>query len=495
MNLRGYAWAPLLISAATLMSGNALAASPRAVRSFAATPPATVLVHGASLGPAVSNTLLGVNMAAWTDITETGLGPPLHTAGITAVRWPGGSESDAYHWQTNTSCGGGYTNANSTFDNFMTDIAKPQNLSVSITLNYGSNAACNGGGDPAEAAAWVAHAKAQSDGVRYWTVGNEEYGSWEEDLHAKPHDPATYAAAVATGYYPQIKAADPSALVGVVVDGSAGWDQTVIAQAKFDFVELHFYAQAPGAENDAWLMVNGPDALTALISQLRHELIAAGKGSVPIYLGELGSVYTNPGKQAQSITQALFAGQVLGELEHWNVFRATWWIGYGGCGDASSGNFSSLLYGWQNFGGYMIFSDGTPEYGCPNATPVPLGTLLPTARAYQVMSYFIRNGERDAAVTLGGSDRGLRVFAVSRGTSYAVALFNRNKTESLTTAITVDKLAAGSSVQTVTYGKAQYDLSKNNVWAGPVTSTSGAWKGSVNVTLPPWSMSVVTLNP
>ena len=28
------------------------------------------------------------------------------------------------------------------------------------------------------------------------TVGNEEYGNWEEDLHAKPNDPTTYASAV-----------------------------------------------------------------------------------------------------------------------------------------------------------------------------------------------------------------------------------------------------------------------------------------------------------
>ena len=28
------------------------------------------------------------------------------------------------------------------------------------------------------------------------TVGNENYGSWELDLHSNPHDPTTYANAV-----------------------------------------------------------------------------------------------------------------------------------------------------------------------------------------------------------------------------------------------------------------------------------------------------------
>jgi hypothetical protein len=493
MKLRGLA---LLPAFALLAAQTAVAAGAPSVKTLATPAPATVTVYGGMLGAPVSSTLLGTNMAAWFDITQSGITPPLQAAGITALRWPGGSESDLYHWQTNSSCGGGYTDTNSTFDNFMNDVAKPGKFSISITLNYGSNEACNGGGDPAEAAAWVAHAKANGDGIRYWTVGNEEYGSWEEDLHANPHDPGTYANAVATGYYPQIKAADPSALVGVVVDGSAAWDQIVLSQAKYDFVEYHYYAQGPGNENDKWLLADGAIALADQVAALHAELAAAGRGNVPIYLGEMGSVYTNPGKQAQSIVQALYAGFSLAILARWDVFRSTWWLAYGGCNDASSGaNFSPSLYGWQNFGGYMIFSDGTPEYGCYNATAVPRGTPLATARAYQVMSHYIRDGERIASLRLGGSDAGLRAFAVSRGTSYAVALFNLNEATTRTAEISVDRLAAGSSVQLVRYGKAEYDLSKNNVWAPPVSLTSGAWHGPVRVTLPPWSMSVVTLNP
>ena len=69
----------------------------------------------------------------------------------------------------------------------------------------------------------------------------------EYDLHNPPHDPTTYANAVATGFYQQIKAKDSKAQVGVVVDGSSAWDQIVLTRAKYDFVEYHFYAQAPRA--------------------------------------------------------------------------------------------------------------------------------------------------------------------------------------------------------------------------------------------------------
>jgi hypothetical protein len=456
---------------------------------------ASVVVHSATHLATISRLVLGANMAGWYDITQSGLSAALETAGFTATRWPGGSESDQYHWQTNSSCNGGYTSSNSTFDNFEHDIAQPATLDVAITLNYGSNAACNGGGDPTEAAAWVSHAKQAGYGVKYWTVGNEEYGSWEYDLHASPHDPSTYANAVATGYYPQVKAADSSAQVGVVVEGASAWDSTVLANAPYDFVELHYYAQAPGSESDAWLLQNGAANLTSLVRQVQTELATAGHANTPIYVGELGSVYSNPGKQSMSIVQALYAGMVLGELMQDGVFRATWWLGFGGCSDASSGNFSSSLYGWQNFGGYMILSDGTPEYGCPNATTVPRGTLLPTSRAYQVMSQVAHDGEHALSVTTNASLSTVHAYAATHGTGYAVVLFNLDENVAHTVGVAVDTLSSGSAATMTTYGKAQYDNSQQDVWTAPVTQNFGAWNGALPVTLAPWSINVVILAP
>ena len=68
--------------------------------------------------------------------------------------------------------------------------------------------------------------------VSHMTVGNEEYGSWEADNHAKKNDATTYAAAVAgsSGYYALIKAASPNTLVGVDVDPGnyPSWDPIVL---------------------------------------------------------------------------------------------------------------------------------------------------------------------------------------------------------------------------------------------------------------------------
>ena len=165
-----------------------------------------------------------------------------------------GSDSDLYDWSTNTLCDSGYGDENDTFSNFVTDIATPAKLDVALTANYGSNTACNGGGEPSEAAAWVTAAPAQGLTVSHMTVGNEEYGSWEYDLHSTPHDPSIYASAVvgADGYYQSIKTASPNTLVGVVVDADnmgGGWDNTVLANAKgsYDFVEYHYYPETPGS--------------------------------------------------------------------------------------------------------------------------------------------------------------------------------------------------------------------------------------------------------
>ncbi len=459
---------------------------------------AALVVHSSQVGAAISNKILGANLAIWYDVTQSGIGSSLHDAEFTALRWPGGSDSDLYHWATHTLCQNGYDDPHDTFDNFMQQVALPAKLDVAVTADYGSNPACNAGGDPAEAAAWVDYANnTKGYHVETWTVGNEEYGSWEYDLHSNPHDATTYAQAVATGYYPDIKAKDPSAQVGVVVEPgwSPAWDPIVLSQASYDFVEMHFYAQTPGKETDAYLLTQAPQALTAQIAALQAELVTAGKPATPIYMGELGSVYSNPGKQTSSITQALFAGMVLGEMMNDGVARATWWLGYGGCSDPSNGNFSKSLYGWQNFGGYMIFSDGIPEYGCSNATPVKRGTRLPTVRAFQLMAAVAKSGEHVLGSTLGGSSGNVRAYAMTHGSGYGLALFNLDESHAATIAVSIDSLSQGSSVVTTTYDRAIYDKSKNNVWAGPVTHRSGAWQKSFTVTLPAWSMNVVVVSP
>jgi hypothetical protein len=455
-------------------------------------------------------------MAAWYDNVgnASSVIDSFGQAGIKAIRWPGGSWSDDYHWgynngsalvapymcQTTPPVTGGWAGY-STFAQFVPAIPLAGPYDLALTANYGTNEACTDGGDPQEAAAWVNAAIGDGITVSHMTVGNEEYGSWETDMHAKQHDPATYAATVvgASGYYTLIKAQSPNTLVGVVVDANAsngccaqGWDTTVLSNAKgyYDFVEFHYYPQNPGQENDTYLVQQAARDFTTDVETLKSELTSAGEPNTPIYVGEMGSVSSNPGKQSMSITQGLFAGQMLGEMMNDGVVRATWWIGFGNC-NGTAGNDSSSLYGWQNFGAYNVFADGPTDTDCAGAGPI--GTMSPTARAFQLFSNVAVNGENALTATVAGETSDVVAYAATHSGGTALVVFNRNEATPEPVTISLSGTNSSNGVTVITYSKAIYDQSQNNVWAAPTTATMGAQSLPITLTLAPWSMNVVVL--
>ncbi len=461
-------------------------------------PTPQISVNTAGGGAQIVADQIGTNLAIWYDFTQAGTTAAVKSLGVKLVRWPGGSDSDEYHWQTHTACNGAYVDPNTSFDNFIADVVKPGAYDLAVTLDYGSNAACSAGGDPTEAAAWVAHAKSLGLTGLHWTVGNEEYGSWEYDLHAVPHDPTTYAAAVAgsNGYYALVKAQDPTAQVGVVVGGTpySSWDTNVLANATYDYVELHYYAQNPGNENDTNLLTQGPSGLTALIKSVQAELAAVGKPNTPIYLGEYNSVSSNPGKQSVSIVNGLYAGMAIGEVLNDGLPMATWWQGIG-AGCSTGGNNSTSLYGWQTIGTYDQLADNFPNpYSCAGAPTIPLGTPLPSGQAMILASQFAVAGNQMLPVTVPSTLPNVRAYAATQGKGYALMLFNLDSANSVTLSLQMaGSSASGFTVTTTTYGKAQYDQSQNNVWTGPVSASLGAMGTTPTLTLPPWSMVVVQM--
>jgi hypothetical protein len=500
----------------TPTSGTAVAAA--TVVTVASASTSTVTVDLTPTATTVTDKLLGVNMAIWYDLVgnKSGILSAFQSAGITQVRWPGGSDSDLYHWETNTACANTsgdstYVDSNDTFANFVNDIATPASLDVALTANYGSNAACNGGGDPTEAAAWVTQALADNLTVSHMTVGNEEYGSWEEDLFTNPYDtpdPTQYASNVvgAGGFYNAIKTASPNTLVGIdVTADGATWDNIVMANAKgsYDFVEYHYYPEAPGSENDTFIVQTAAQELTTNINTLKSELATYGTPNTPIYVGEIGGTYTNPGKQSWSITQGLYAGQVLGEMMNDGVSRLTWWIGFGGC--STSGNMSTSLYGWQDFGGYNIFSDGPDD--APDCSPGagPTGTMNPTARAFQLFSKMDVAGQSVLTATVVGDQTDVRAYAATQpNNGTALFLFNVNETLAQPVTITLTGKSSSAGVTVTTYDKAIYDLSGSptgnppdpvgtSTWAPPSVTSMGAQSLPLTLTLTPWSMNMIII--
>lgn len=500
---------------------------------------AGVALNPANAGITVTDQILGVNMEAWYDeITNaTAVNTGLNGAGIKAIRWPGGSWSDQYHWGYNngstlvapymctcnsaTSCTAnskGWAGTGS-FAQFVSKIPLAGSYDLALTANYGTNETCTAGGDPNEAAAWVSEATNDGITVSYMTVGNEEYGNWETDLHASPNNPATYAAAVNGsdgngGYYALIKAASPNTLVGVVVDAdnsTTGWDKTVLTNAKgyYDFVEYHYYPETPGQENDTALIKQYAHNLTTNINTIKSELTKWGTPNTPIFVGEIGGAYSNPGKQSWSITQGLYAGQVLGEMMNDGLLRLTWWDSFGNC-NGQAGNNSSTLYGWQTFGGYNIFSDGNQDSTCNYGgnAETTVGTKSPTAVAFKLFSNVAVSGENVLTPTVTGDTADVVAYAATHSGGTAVVLFNRNQTTSQQVTITLTGKSSSSGVTWYWYDKEIYDYTNTSCetaptctvdpnhdystidWAGPASTSLGAQTLPMTVTLQPWSMNV-----
>lgn len=502
MQQRSILGAALVLAVATGCGGNRnipvtpSPASPALPRSNGARAP-LVELDAKSKGPAVSSDLYGASLDTWYDILRGFVNPSLHGAGIHLVRFPGGSESDAYHWEDGGSlCDSqGYITPASTFDHLMRRVAEPLKIDIAITLNYGSNRACTGGGQPSEAAAWVAHARSRGYRVPFWTVGNEVYGSWEYDLHAHPHDPHTYSAAVRTGYYPAVKKADPSVKLGVVVDtpSDRAWNDVVLREAQpFDFVELHYYPEY-NKDSDRFLLGAAIDTFTSDLEGLRDEMTAAGlPATTPIYLGEYNNDAGNEGKQSVSIVNGLYVGQMLGTLANAGVPMSTFWLAYGSCDQ--NGDFSKKLYGWQTFGTEALFSDDLPEYGCEGAPKIPGGTPFPTARVMALVAGEVPGGSRVRTTTVAPAlHRAVRAYGFAEGNRYAFAIFNNTLRTIDVDARMKHSPKTSFTAALATYGKAQYDKSKDNEWVGPQKRSLGSVGTSVPLVLPPYSISVLTL--
>jgi hypothetical protein len=108
--------------------------------------------------------------------------PYLRAAGVSAVRYPGNhGVADLYHWSTRTTTRykgsePGYFAPESNFGSFA-QFAEKLGQAV-IVVNYGANFDGDGGGEPADAAAWVAYAN--GDAANTHELGKDSTG---EDWH------------------------------------------------------------------------------------------------------------------------------------------------------------------------------------------------------------------------------------------------------------------------------------------------------------------------
>jgi hypothetical protein len=323
---------------------------------------ATVTVNTGTVDATVPAAGYGMNTAVFdNDLIDSSLPGLMSADGITALRFPGGSDSDGYHWATNTSTPyvssvgteeenyvPEYINSDDTFQNWMSTVVLPLGAHPIITVNYGSSAAGTGGGSPSEAASWVQYANVtNSYNITYWEIGNEVYGNgyygdpgWELDLHYPNYNgqragqsalsPTSYGTN-ALAYISAMKAVDSAIKCGVVLtaygnwpDGvSPDWNTNVLEECgtKIDFVILHWY---PGGSTAAAALAY-PSTIASIVSATRAEIneyCGSNASNVQILVTE-----TNDLTSGQTVwtDTSMFAGDDYLSWFEQGIQNVDWW--------------------------------------------------------------------------------------------------------------------------------------------------------------------------
>jgi len=459
-----------------------------------------VTIDAAHAVRAVDARHFGRNAAVWDgDFATTNTSNLLTEMGNQALRFPGGSLSDDYHWATNTTDSNTWTWATS-FSAFA-PIASGTGAQVFITVNYGS-------GTPAEAAGWVQSSNVTNHyGFKYWEVGNENYGSWETDTNSRPHDPYTYAQRF-KDYYTQMKAVDPTIKIGAVAvtgedsyanytdhpavnsrTGQAhyGWTPVMLATLKSmgitpDFLIYHRYPEAPGAESDGGLLTSSGTWATdaADLRQQLNDYLGAAAPGVELDCTENNSVYSNPGKQSTSLVNGLFLADSVCAAMNTEFNSVMWWDLRNG--QETGNNNSASLYGWRLYGDYGVVDSADP------ANPVD---RYPTFYVAKLLQYFARGG--DQLINASSDYSLLSVCATKRANgSLGLLVINKNATAALNANISISGATPTSSGSLYTYGIPQDNAAKTGTGSADVAVSSVSGLGTnFSRTFPAYSATVI----
>lgn len=442
-------------------------------------PGVTVTVNARAGLEAVDPAAVGVNHAIW----DPQLGTPqvadlLKGAGVRAMRYPGGSYSDIYHWRTHTAPGG-YVAPGTDFDTFMAGVRRAGAQAI-VTANYGT-------GTPEEAAEWVRYANIEKGyGVKYWEIGNELYGNghygsgWEADEHPDK-SPAGYAGLVRE-FALAMKAVDPTIKVGavlttpgewpdgIVAGGDAGtWNQVVlsIAGPVVDFGIVHWY---PGGDTGPQVL-SKTDRIADAVRMVREQSRRHAGKDLGIAMTELNTSYgrnTQPG--------ALFAADAYATLMANGVFTVDWWNVHNGMDRERI----TTIAGQTDYNDFGLLSSANCTADGAICQPA-LNTPFPPYHGLAMTSKFARPG--DQFVRAAASDPMVKVHAARRADGgLAVMLVNQDP-------------EAGKSVELRYSGYSPAPGAQVLRFANGDTSISTTTGAASSVALQPYSLTTLVLRP
>jgi hypothetical protein len=488
-------WTALLASLSLVGAGAipSVMASPAA----AATGVAVTVNATTGLGAVPANGV-GLNTAVYDGNMNDAAAPGLiKAAGIDALRYPGGSYSDIYNWQTNVAQGG-YDAPNTSFADFM-GTAKAAGAHPIITTNYGT-------GTAALAASWVQNADVTNNyGIQYWEVGNEVYGNgtyganWEADSHctdasgnpipsgSSPSQtyncgPSVYARNLLS-YISAMKAVTPSIHVCAVLTtpgfwpdnvtnattSPLSWNQTVLTAlgSKTDCVIVHYYPAYSGMTT-AQALATTTD-ISGVVSTLKSEITqyaGVNAANVPIVVTETNDSIANDTQPG-----ALFAADMYMSWMENGVTNVDWWDQHNGPGTPS------IIDGAQDYGDYGMFSSGANGSG---VTEPPVDTPFAPYYGLQMLTKLAAPGDQMVGSSSGNSL--VRVHAVRRADgSLSVLIDNEDPANSYTANLSYNGFTPAGS-PTV------YTLADNGT-----SITSATQSSASSVTVAPYTLTVVSV--
>jgi len=449
--------------------------------------PASVTVNAASVDATVPAMGYGMNTAVFdNDLIDSHLPGLLSADGITALRFPGGTYSDGYHWANNSSTPGFplYINANDTFQNWINTVVLPSGAHPIIICDYGSNEDGTGGGDPKEAAAWVKYANVTHNySIAYWEIGNEQNGNgyygkyystqWEPDLHYLPAtgtartgqdalSPAAYGRNT-LAYISAMKAVDPHIKIGVnfIEPGtfpdtaSPSYNQQVLSNcgSKIDFVIIHWY---PGDNSKAT-----PLAKTSTIPSL----VAAARSEINEYCGSNAAhirilITETNGLVGHQMDCSLFASddylswfeQGIQSVDWWNLHQAY-----------LSSNFSGV-------------ANNTPD-----------------AQYWGIKMASLTARPGDSLVPSSSNNSLLRVHATHRTDgSVGILLENEDPNNSDTVSVSISGVSLSTSGARYDFGPSHFGGNQYTT-NGPTQSRISGLGNSFTVTVPAYTESLIVI--
>jgi len=474
---------------------------------------------------------------------NTATGPYLKAAGIYTLRFPGNpAAADLYHWSTNNlskykGIDPNYRAPESNFGN-LAQVADKTGTAM-VVVNYGTNEEGTGGGEPAEAAAWVAYAN--GDPSNTTALGKDSTGKdWQTVGHWATI--RTQAPLATDDGYNFLRISRPGGMnIKLWQIGSQVYNNGYYGSGKDHVGEPDLHGPEPGALNDFGKLKKNPRLSPTAYGDGITEFAKAMKAVDPTI--EIGASLVTPPDMTKW-AEDWNPGVLKRACKDLNFVTLEWTMGnvlppdyktldedglLGGARGALNGIFTGVLYDYKT----SCPAGHTPRIAFAPAAVInwakvnqPVSLALWVADTYPLlvesgsqnvvwpdlfgdamisndrkkmgavyyslqMLHIVARTPGDAFVDAASNDTKLAVHATKRRDgATGIILVNKDSSGAVTAKITITGGTVGTKAKRFDYGIAQ-----QKAGTPLVSSDFPGAGGEFSVTVPPYSITDIVITP